>query len=118
MLQQILSIGVAYGQTAAAKAPSTLELLIMPAGFILIMYFFIFRPQARKAREQADFIKGLKVGEEVLTTGGIIGRVKSVADTFVTVDIAPNTSIKVLKTHVSSMAGPKEAAKEMATAKK
>jgi preprotein translocase subunit YajC len=118
MLQHWLSMGVAYGQTAAPKGPSTLEMLIMPAGFVLIMYFFMFRPQARKAREQAEFMKGLKVGEEVLTTGGIIGRVKSVSDTFVTVDIAANTSIKVLKTHLSAMVKPKEAAKELATAKK
>ena len=91
---------------AAPKGPSTLEMLVMPVGFILIMYFFIIRPQQKKAREHTDLLAALKPGDEVVTTGGIIGRVKSVAETFVTLDVGGNTSLKVLKTAVNQMTKP------------
>lgn len=96
-------------ETAAAKGPSMLETLAMPLGFLVIMYFFIIRPQQRKAREQADLINNLKPGDEVVTTGGIIGKIRSVADSFVTLEVGGNTTLKVLKSHVSG-APKKEAA--------
>jgi preprotein translocase subunit YajC len=88
------------------KGPSTYEMLIMPAGFLLIMYFFIIRPQQKKAKDQADLISSLKPGDEVVTTGGIIGKVRSVAETFFTIEVSNNTSIKVLKANVTGLTKP------------
>src|SRR3954447_16353430 len=93
-------VATALAQTAenaAPKGPSIVEMLILPVGFMFIMYFFMIRPQQKKARDQADFVAALKPGDEVVTTGGIIGKVRSVAESFVTVEVASNTSIKVLK---------------------
>jgi preprotein translocase subunit YajC len=53
-------------------------------------------------------LANLKAGDEVVTSGGIIGRVKSVADNFVTID-AGSTSLKIMKSHVSGLTKPKEA---------
>jgi preprotein translocase subunit YajC len=108
MLEKLWFIDTAYAQEAAAKGPSTMELLIMPLGFILIFYFLVIRPQQKRAKEQSTLLQGLKPGDEVVTSGGIIGRVKSVADTFVSLDVASSTTIKVLKTHVSALTKPKE----------
>ncbi len=111
-------IDIAYAQDAAQpKGPSVIEMLVMPVGFLLIMYFFIIRPQQKKAREHANLLGGLKAGDEVVTTGGLIGKVRSVADQFVTIDVAPNTSVKVLKGNVTGLtkslvANPAPAAKE------
>ena len=91
----------AQAATEAAKSPSLIEMLVMPVGFLVIMYFFIIRPQQKRAKDQSDLITSLKVGDEVVTVGGIIGRIRSVADIFVTVEVATNTSIKVLKTAVT-----------------
>ncbi len=91
---------MAQGQTAAAQ-PSTLEMLIMPLGFLLIFYFFIIRPQSKKHKDQQALLSSLKPGDEVITSGGIIGRVKSVADTFVTIDTG-GSSLKVVKEHISA----------------
>lgn len=93
----------ALAQGATPAGPSTLEVLIMPMGFLIIMYFLMIKPQQKKAKEQMELIKSLKVGDEVVTSGGIIGKIKAVADVFVTLD-SSNSSIKVLKTHISSMA--------------
>ncbi len=99
----------AYAQAAGGKAaqPSLMEILVMPAALLIIMYLFVIRPQQKKAKDQLALIQGLKVGDEVVTTGGIIGRVKAIAQDFVTLDAGANTTFKVQKTHIQ--AGPKEA---------
>ena len=97
---------VVFAQAAPQQGPSTIEMLIMPAGFLLIMYFFMIRPQQKRAREHQSFISALKPGDEVVTSGGIIGQVRSVADGFVNVEIAGNTVIKVLKSAIEGQ-GPK-----------
>jgi preprotein translocase subunit YajC len=98
---------------AAQPGPSTLEMLIMPAGFLAIMYFFMIRPQQKRAKEHQTFLAGLKSGDEVVAAGGIIGRVKSVAEGFVSVEIAGNTVIKVLKNSIEGQS-PKAAAQTKA----
>jgi preprotein translocase subunit YajC len=89
---------------AAEKGPSIVEMLVMPAVFLMIMYFLIIKPQQRKAKEQNELLTNLKAGDEVITSGGIIGKIKSVADTFVTLEISNNTNVKVLKANVSALA--------------
>ncbi len=113
----IFDSAIAFAQTAETavpKSPSTLEFLAMPVGFLLIMYFFIIRPQQRRAREQSDLLTNLKAGDEVVTSGGIIGKVRSVAEAFVTLEVAQNTSVKVVKSNISGLTKPpaiKDAAK-------
>lgn len=75
----------------------------MPVGFLAIMYFFMIRPQQKRARDHQSFITNLKAGDEVVTTGGIIGRIKTVQDTFVSIEVAANTVIKVIKSEVSGL---------------
>ncbi|MGE0171612.1 MAG: preprotein translocase subunit YajC [Oligoflexales bacterium] len=110
MWSKLLAFDVALAQDAAKAAqPSIFEMLLMPLGFILIMYFLIIRPQQKKHKEHQSLLTQLKIGDEIVTSGGIIGRIKSVADAFVTVEVANNMAIKVLKGHINSLA--KEAAK-------
>ena len=105
----LLTPTLAKAQAAAQQGPSTVEMLIMPLGFLLIMYFFMIRPQQKRAKEHQAFLASLKSGDEVVTAGGIIGRVKSVAEGFVSVEIAGNTVIKVLKSAIEAQS-PKAAA--------
>jgi preprotein translocase subunit YajC len=69
------------------------------------MYFFMIRPQQRKAREHADMLAALKVGDEVVTSGGVIGRIRSVAkeEGFVSLEVANNVIVKVLKPHIAGL---------------
>jgi len=96
----------ALAEAAPQQGPSTVEMLVMPLGFILIMYFLMIRPQNKRAREHQEFLAALKPGDEVITAGGIIGQVKSITEGFVNVEIAGNTVIKVLKSAIESR-GPK-----------
>jgi preprotein translocase subunit YajC len=62
----------------------------------------IIRPQMKAAKEQRNMIAALQKGDEVITSGGIVGKVSKVTDAFVTVEIAANTEITVQKQSVQS----------------
>ncbi|MCE2687536.1 MAG: preprotein translocase subunit YajC [Rickettsiales bacterium] len=82
-----------------------------PANFIplilifVIFYFFIIRPQSKKHRQHQETINSLKVGEVVVTTSGIIGKIKSNPDknSFFDLEIADNLIIKIAKNHIAEV---------------
>ncbi len=76
--------------------------LIFFAGFILIFYFLMWRPQSKRAKEHRELIGGLGKGDEVVIGGGIAGKIKNVKDDFVVLEIADNVEIKVQKAAVST----------------
>lgn len=86
-----------YGQAGAAQpTPSTLEMLVIPVGFLILMYVVFIRPGAKKFKEQKEFLDALKPQDEVLTTGGILGRVHRIQHDTVHLDVGCGI-IKILK---------------------
>ena len=79
---------------------------IMPLVLIFfVFYFLIIRPQQNKVKEHAAMVKAVKKGDEVVTQGGIIGKVIKVSDDEVTIDFGENVNIRAVKTtlaHVKS----------------
>ena len=75
--------------------------LILFAGILLVFYFFIIRPQARKQKEQAKLLNSLEKGKDIVTTSGIIGRINKIEDDIVYLQIDPKTYIKIVKSAVS-----------------
>lgn len=105
-MQGFLATAIASEATsAAAKQPSMIETLIPLIFIFVVMYFIMIRPQTKKAKEHANLIKNLKAGDEVITSGGIMGRVKGVADEFVTLDVG-SAQLKILKEHISRLTKP------------
>jgi len=95
-------ISSAYAQAAgAAGQPSPWPSLIMFGAVFVAMYFFMLRPQMKRSKEQRTLVESLAKGDEVVTNGGIAGRVTDVGETFLSVEIAPNVAIKVQKQAVS-----------------
>jgi preprotein translocase subunit YajC len=95
---------VAYAQAAAGGAakPSLVENL-MPFVFILVIfYFFLIRPQAKKMKTHDQFITALKVGDQVITASGIFGTIAGITDEFVTLEVADDVKIRVVKKQVST----------------
>jgi len=75
----------------------------LPIIAIFVLFFFmIIRPQMKAAKEQRAMIAALQKGDEIITSGGIVGKVTKVSDDFVTVEIASNTEITVQKQAVQS----------------
>jgi len=112
--------GTAWAQAAAgtsADAPSIVQQLMTGPGPVLamvvaVMYFLVFRPQNKKAQEQAKMLSTLKRNDEVVTTGGIIGRIHEVGDKVLTLEIAPNVRIRVERAQVSGISSYKASAKK------
>ncbi len=75
----------------------------MMLAFGAISYFLLIRPQQKKAKDHQNMVSRLSVGDEVVTSGGILGRVTDVGDTFVTVEIADSVRVKVQKGQVTSL---------------
>ena len=97
---------IAMAQEAAQGAgqqPSLFDMLLMPAVLLAVMYFFIIMPQQRRSKEHRNLLSNLKNGDEVVTSGGLIGKIRSVADSFVTLEVGGNTSVKVMKANVTGL---------------
>lgn len=96
-------ISNAYAATAAATDFTS----FLPLIVIFVLFFFmIIRPQMKQAKEQRNMIAALQKGDEVVTTGGIVGKVTKVSEAFINLEIAPDTEIAVQK-HAIQSALPK-----------
>jgi preprotein translocase subunit YajC len=70
----------------------------------VVFYFMLIRPQQKKQRELQDWLKGLKKGDEVVTTGGVIGKISGLTDTVVTLEVQEKVRMKFLRTHIAGRA--------------
>jgi preprotein translocase subunit YajC len=97
-------ISQAYAQTAptGTGGMDIMNLLPLILMFVLL-YFLLLRPQMRRAKEQKQMIASLTKGDEVITGGGVLGRVTKVSDGYVSVEIAPNVEITVQKSSVQTL---------------
>lgn len=98
----------------AAGASANSDLMgFLPLIVILVIFFFmIIRPQMKQAREQRNMIAALQKGDEIVTSGGIVGKVTKVNEGFVSIEIAANTEITVQK-HAIQTALPKGTIKSL-----
>jgi preprotein translocase subunit YajC len=93
----------AAGAATSAK-PSLLETLFPFAIILVFFYLFLGRPQQKKMKEQQAMLSALKRGDQVLTSGGILGEITGLSEKFVTLEIADNVRIKVMRSQVSGLA--------------
>ena len=93
----------AYAQAAGAAPGGSFAPLLMMVVFIVIFYFLLIRPQQKKAKEHQAMLAKIAAGDEVVTSGGILGKVVEVGDSFATVEIAEGVRIKVQKFQISSL---------------
>jgi preprotein translocase subunit YajC len=99
-------ISNAYAQTAGAADAGLMGNLSTFVPLILmfvVMYFLMIRPQQKRAKEQKSMMDALAKGDEVVTVGGVLGRVSRVTEAYVTVEVAPNTEIVVQKASVTTL---------------
>ncbi|MDR2838205.1 MAG: preprotein translocase subunit YajC [Azonexus sp.] len=92
-----MMISLAHAQTAAGAADPTggfMSLLPMVAMFA-ILWFLLIRPQMRKAKDHKALIEALQKGDEVVTGGGLVGRITKVGEAYVTLEIAEGTEVVV-----------------------
>jgi preprotein translocase subunit YajC len=96
----VLTHQVLLAQTAGGS-PSSLFIFI--AGMFAIMYFLMIRPQQKQLKAHRELLANLKKGDNVVTQGGIIGRIYSVSDKDVQLEVANNVKLRVLKSSVQTV---------------
>ena len=87
----------------AAGGPSMLNTLLLPALLLVVFYFLLIRPQSKRAKEQREMLSKVAVGDEIATTGGILGKVTEVGEQFLSVEIADGVNIKLQKFQVAQV---------------
>ena len=83
--------------------------LILLGAMLVAMWLLLIQPQRRRQQQQARLIAELAAGDEVVTVGGLYGRIQAVEDDSLTLEIAPQTSVRVTKTAVAAKVPPKAA---------
>lgn len=105
-------ISPAFAQSTAVGDPTT-GLIMQIAPLILIFvvfYFLLIRPQQQARKRHMDMVAALKKNDIVVTSGGLIGKVKSVADDEVRVELAPNVDVRVLRHTIAEVRSKTEPA--------
>ena len=99
-----LLVNDAYAQSAGGGlGGGGMGQIVILVVFVGVFYFLLIRPQQKRMKEQQAMLSRLANGDEVVTTGGILGRIIEVNDTFVTLEIADGVRIKVQKTQITQL---------------
>ena len=99
-----LFISSAYAQAAAPGGTSSTMLQLLPLLLMFVVfYFLLIRPQAKRAKEHRALVAGLAAGDEVVTSGGMLGKVTEAGDQFLTVEVAEGVRVKVQRHTVTSV---------------
>jgi preprotein translocase subunit YajC len=93
----------AYAQAAGGAQPSAFVQLLPLVLIFVVFYFLLIRPQAKRAKEHKAMVSALAVGDEVVTSGGILGKVTEAGEQFLTLEVAEGVRVKVQRHTVSSL---------------
>lgn len=96
-------IGTAYAQTAGGAAGSEMLSLLPMIGIFVVFYFLLIRPQQKRAKEQKAMMEALQKGDEVVTAGGVVGKVIKLDDNYVTLNVGGNTEISFQRNAVTAL---------------
>jgi len=109
-----ISDAIAEAGSAGAGTPDPIASLLLPIGLVVLFYFFLIRPQSKRQKEQRQMVADLQKGEEVLTSGGILGKITSLNDDFITLEIAKDVSLNIQRSAVQTIM-PKGTIKEQSS---
>ena len=96
-------ISSAWAQAAGGAQPSALVQLLPLILIFVVFYFLLIRPQAKRAKDHKAMVAALAAGDEVVTSGGILGKVTEAGEQFLTVEIAEGVRVRVQRHTVSSV---------------
>ncbi len=96
-------ISDAYAEGAPSGGGDPIQLVIMVGVFFAIMYFMIIRPQQKRAKEHTALLGGMSKGDEVVTTGGIIGKVVNIGENFVEMKVSEGNTLKIQKHAIANV---------------
>lgn len=110
-MESLLNFFISPAYAADAQQPDPLMSFLPLILIFVVFYFILIRPQQKKVKEHKQMTESLKKGDEVVTNGGVLGKITDVGENFVTLKIAENVEIKVQRQAVGSLM-PKGTMKE------
>jgi preprotein translocase subunit YajC len=105
-MESVLNLFISPAWAQAASATEGLGMFLPLIVIFVLFYFLLIRPQNKKQKEHRQMVEGVVSGDEIVTAGGVLGKVTAVAEQFLTVEIAAGVSIKVQR-HTLSAVMPK-----------
>lgn len=97
-------ISPAHAETAAQpQAAGGFSLIFMLAIFVVFMYFMVWRPQSKRAKAQSDLLAALVKGDEVITIGGILGKISKISDNYVVLSVSDNVEVNIQKSAIANV---------------
>ena len=93
----------AYAQAAASGGDAGFMGLLPIILMFVLLYFLMIRPQMKRAKEQKLMIEALQKGDEVVTSGGVVGRISEMGEAYLSVEIAPGVEISVQRAAVQTL---------------
>ena len=103
LLSLFISEAAAQAAAPEAAAPSLINALFLPVMLIVVFYFLLIRPQQKKQKDHRAMLEALSVGTEIVTGGGVLGKVTELGDQFITVEIADGVKIKVQRHSIGAV---------------
>ena len=91
---------------ASAEAPPAWIQWLPIVGMILIFWFLIIRPQMKRQKEHQQKVEGIKKGDQIVTAGGLVGKVHKVDDTYAEIDLAQGVRVKAVKSTIGDVIPP------------
>ena len=102
LIALLLMAAIPTSAMAAPQAgPSAISQVILFGGFILIFYFLIWRPQSKRAKEHKALVSGLDKGDEVVTGGGLVGKITRLTDDYLVLEVADGVEIRIQRQAVA-----------------
>jgi preprotein translocase subunit YajC len=97
-------ISPAYAQAAGASTPGSEIMTFLPMiAIFVVFYFLLIRPQQKRAKETKAMLSALQKGDEVVTAGGIVGKIAKLDEQYAVVEIAPNVTISVQRGAIAQL---------------
>ena len=96
-------ISQAWAQAAGGSPADGMQSIFLIVAMFAVLYFLMIRPQMKRAKEHKAMVDALQKGDEVVTAGGILGRISKLGDAHISIEIAPNVEIQVQRGAVQAV---------------
>jgi preprotein translocase subunit YajC len=98
-----LAVAPALAQTASPSGGDLMTSLLPMIAIFVVFYFLLIRPQQKKAKEHKALLEALQKGDEIITAGGIVGKVARLTDQYVAIEVAPGVEMSVQRAAVTQL---------------
>lgn len=99
-IHDVLAAGT---QTAGKSQDPFISTVLMLVLFFALIYFFLWRPQSKRAKEHQNLMASVKVGDEVLTSGGMLGKVAKIEETVVLLKLSEQVEVRFQKSSIANV---------------